>query len=35
MAHDFFYLSTVAILLIVIAVFYFSPFEFTIEEERD
>ncbi len=35
MVPDFFYLSIVAILLVVIAIFYFSPFEFTIEEERD
>lgn len=35
MVSDFFYLSIVAILLMVIAAFYFSPFDFTIEEERD
>lgn len=35
MIPDFFYLTVVALLLMVIAAFYFSPFEFTIEEERD
>jgi|GEM_PF-4442266 len=35
MGIDIIYTSIVAILLIAIAVFYFSPLEFTIEEERD
>lgn len=35
MVADFFNTSIIAILLIAVAVFYFSPFEFTVEEERD
>jgi hypothetical protein len=35
MEPDYIYLFIVTILLVAIAVFYFSPFEFTIEEERD
>lgn len=35
MVTDFFYTSIIAILLVAVVVFYFSPVEFTIEEERD
>jgi hypothetical protein len=35
MVTDFFYISIIAILLVAVAIFYFSPVEFTIEEERD
>ena len=35
MVTDYFYFSIVAALLVAVAAFYFSPFDFSIEEEHD
>lgn len=35
MVTDYFYFLIVAVLFIAVAAFYFSPFDFSVEEERD